>query len=210
MQHPQCTGAKSCLKISPKWSIPTWVNSRGRSRKCSIKNLFRQTDRAQWVSTNLWTAGQKRTFSVFIRAQWIQNELFLWGWLCLRDGACTKQPTKECPWRGSCDKIAAQRKNQLSRGSVQGRSPAQLFLMATHWQEGKLFLTVHFFQTRTHKKKTGLSPRFVSNLQWPAFKAVSGCPAQKLLEEWPAGPSAAGSPIHRPPGWTRPQNTVAK
>lgn len=93
-------GILAASKISRVWLgwLPTWVNwqnvSKGRSRKCSIKNLLRQTDRAQWVSTNLWTKAQKRKFPVFIWGQWIQNELFLWGWLCLCDGVHTKPATK--------------------------------------------------------------------------------------------------------------------
>lgn len=61
------------------------------------------------------------------------------------------------------------------------RSPAQLFLMAMHWQEGRLFLIACTSFRRTHK--TPLSQSFVSNLWWPAFKAASGSPAQKMVEE---------------------------
>lgn len=65
-----------------------------RRRKRSVKNFLSRADRIQWVSTNLWIKAPKRSFPLFTGAQWIQNELFLWGWLCLRDGSRTKQPTK--------------------------------------------------------------------------------------------------------------------
>lgn len=62
------------------------------------------------------------------------------------------------------------------------RSPAQLFLMVMHWQEGRLFL-IACTSFRHTKQPPPLSPSFVSNLHWPAFKAVSGSLAQKTLEE---------------------------
>lgn len=53
-----------------------------------------------------------------------------------------------------------------------------------------IFNRVHFFQA--HKTTPVPLTSFVSNLHWPAFKAVSGSLAQKMLEEsW----SAAGCPV---------------
>ena len=62
------------------------------------------------------------------------------------------------------------------------RSPAQLFLMVMHWQEGRLFL-IACNSFRHTKQPPSFYPSFVSNLHWPAFKAVSGSLAQKTLEE---------------------------
>lgn len=119
-----------------------------------------------------------RKFPVFIGGQWIQNELLLWGWLCRCDGATTKRVTKQ----------AVKEELGQDRGTMRestftwlngGRSPAQLFLMALHWQAGRLFLTVRIAPFR-HAHKTPFSQSFVSNLRWPAFKAASGSPAQKM------------------------------
>lgn len=70
------------------------------------------------------------------------------------------------------------------------RSPAQLFLMVMHWQQGGLFLIA--CTSFRHTKQPPSLTSFVSNLHWPAFKAVSGSLAQKMLEE---SLSAAGCPV---------------
>lgn len=86
------------------------------------------------------------------------------------------------------------------------RSPAQLFLKAMHWRQDKLFLPMHFFQTRTQKQAFHRASSVTcSDLH---SRLCQGVPDKR---SWRSGrgvrPSIAGSALHADPQTSRMDNT---
>lgn len=182
MEHPgfilaELLASIAASDISQVWLgwLPTWVNWQnafeGRSRKCSIKNLLRRTDRAsEWAPIYGWRHNKESSQCSSEASESKMNSFYeadFTSVMVLAQSSQQRAAVKGELWQDSGTK----RESTFTWLNA-GRSPAQLFLMAMHWQEGRLFLIV--CTSFRHAHKTPLSPSFVTNLRWPAFKTASG------------------------------------
>lgn len=179
--QPQSQSAKLFTSMGDLTKCVQWQEGGN-----TLLELLESADRIQWVNTNLWMQAPKRRIPLFMASESKMNSFYEADFDSVM--APTQSRQQRVAVKGELWHDGGTKKESTCTWLNADRSPAQLFLMVMHWQEGRLFLIActsfrHTKQTFHPPPPTPLSLSFVSNLHWPAFKAVSGSLAQKTLEE---------------------------